>query len=58
MNYVRRFILKQTDQEIEEIEEEVRQEAEEMAAMMPQQPGLQGDMTQGPNPVLPGTGQQ
>lgn len=58
MNYVRRFILKQTDEEIEEIEKEVKQETEQMLASMPQQPGLQGEESQGPNPVLPGIGQQ
>ena len=58
MNYIKRFVLKQTDEEIDEIEKEVKQEAEEMAAMMPQQPGLPGEVPQGPNPVLPGIGQQ
>jgi hypothetical protein len=58
MNYIKRFILKHTEEEIAEIDEEIKQEAEQMAAMMPQQPGLQDEDPQGPNPVLPGIGQQ
>ena len=39
MEYVKRFILKQSDEEIEQIEKEMKQEQEIMAAMQPQQPG-------------------
>lgn len=58
MNYVKRFVLKQTDEEIEQIEKEIKEETDLMAAALPQQPGMQDPMAQGPNPVLPGIGQQ
>ena len=40
MEYVRRFILKQSDEDIEKIEKQIKQEQDEMAAMQPQQPGM------------------
>jgi len=40
MEYVRRFILKQSDEDIEKIEKQIKQEQDEMAAMQPQQPGI------------------
>ena len=40
MEYIRRFVLKQSEEEIEKIEKEIKQEQDMMAAMMPQQPGL------------------
>jgi hypothetical protein len=40
MEYVRRFILKQSDEDIEKIEKQMKQEQDEMAAMQPQQPGM------------------
>ena len=40
MEYIRRFILKQSDDDIEKIEKQIKQEQDEMAAMQPQQPGL------------------
>ena len=58
MNYVKRFVLKQTDEEIEEIQKEIKEETDLMAASLPQQPGMQDAAAQGPNPVLPGIGQQ
>lgn len=58
MNYVKRFVLKQTDKEIEEIQKEIKEETDLMAAELPQQPRMQDVASQGPNPVLPGIGQQ
>jgi len=58
MNYVKRFVLKQTDKEIEEIQKEIKEETDLMAAELPQQPRMQDVTSQGPNPVLPGIGQQ
>jgi len=58
MNYVKRFVLKQTDEEIEEIQKEIKEETDLMAAELPQQPRMQDVASQGPNPVLPGIGQQ
>jgi hypothetical protein len=40
MEYIRRFILKQSDDDIEKIEKQIKQEQDEMAAMQPQQPGM------------------
>jgi hypothetical protein len=40
MEYIRRFILKQSDEDIEKIEKQIKQEQDEMAAMQPQQPGM------------------
>ena len=52
MEYVRRFVLKQSDEEIEKIQKEIKQEQDEMAAMMPQQPGAPGQL---PAPNAPNT---
>ena len=40
MEYVRRFVLKQSEEEIEKIEKEIKEEQDMMDAMTPQQPGL------------------
>ena len=52
MEYVRRFVLKQSDEEIDKIQKEIKQEQDEMAAMMPQQPGAPGQL---PAPNAPNT---
>ena len=50
MNYVRRYILKQSDEDIDQIEKEIGQETKEMEAMMPpSEPGASAPMLGGPN---------
>jgi hypothetical protein len=42
--YIRRFVLKQSDDEIDKIQKEIKQEQDEMAALAPQQPGAPGQL--------------
>jgi len=47
MEYVKRFVLKQSDEEIDQIDKEIKQEQELLAAMQPQQPGAGPDQGNG-----------
>jgi hypothetical protein len=47
MEYVRRYVLKMSAEDIEQIDKQIKEEQDQLNAMMPQQPGLPADIGNG-----------